>query len=57
MAHIQSLSRPDVAEAIAGLEPLSDVVMFNVPKTRWHHYEKLTHFLPAIWCWVMPSAP
>lgn len=43
-AYARSLLTQDVAEAIAGLDPLSDIAIYNIPKTRWHHYEKLSRF-------------
>lgn len=43
-AHILSLLTQDIAETMAELEPLSDISVHNIPKTRWHHYEKLTRF-------------
>ena len=39
-----SLLTLDVADAFAGMEPVSDVATYNIPKTRWHHYEKLARF-------------
>ena len=43
-AYARSLLTPDVTQAMDGMAPLSGIVTYNIPKTRWHHYEKLTHF-------------
>ncbi|MCB0193358.1 MAG: FAD-dependent monooxygenase [Anaerolineae bacterium] len=43
-AHARALLTQDIAETMAGLEPLSNITVYNLPKTRWHHYEKLSRF-------------
>lgn len=43
-AYARLLLTPDVRQRMEGMEPLGDVAVYNIPKTRWLHYEKLARF-------------
>ena len=43
-AYAQSLLTQDITDVLTTAEPISPVMIYNIPKTRWYHYEKLTHF-------------
>ncbi|MDJ0755387.1 MAG: FAD-dependent monooxygenase [Ardenticatenaceae bacterium] len=43
-AHARALLTSDIADVMEGLEPLGDIVTYNIPRTRWLHYEKLSSF-------------
>lgn len=43
-AHARALLTSDIADVMEGLEPLGDIVAYNIPRTRWFHYENLSSF-------------
>lgn len=44
LRYAKTLPRPDLHDCIADAEPLSEPVVYKIPKNRWRHYERLARF-------------
>lgn len=42
--YAERLAQPDLAEALHGAEPLSEIATHRFPYSRWRHYEELQRF-------------